>query len=90
MDLMTVLAWIVLGLIAGFLANLIVNKGGGGLVSSIILGIVGAVVGGFLSTQLGGPAVTGFNLTSVVVATVGAIVVLVVYHLLMRGRRRVT
>ncbi len=88
MDLMTVLAWIVLGLIAGFLANMIVNKGGGGLVSSIILGIVGAVVGGFLSTQLGGPAVTGFNITSVIVATVGAIVVLVLYHLLMRGRRR--
>ena len=89
MDLMTILAWIVLGLIAGFLANMIVNKGGGGLVSSLVLGIIGAVVGGWLSTQLGGPAVTGFNLTSVVVATVGAIVVLFIYHLVMRGRRRV-
>ena len=85
---MSILAWIVLGLIAGFLANLIVNKGTGGLISSLVLGVIGAVVGGFLFNQFGEAGVSGINLYSILVATVGAVVVLFLYHLLMRGRGR--
>jgi uncharacterized membrane protein YeaQ/YmgE (transglycosylase-associated protein family) len=81
-----ILTWIVLGLIAGFIAAKIVNKKGAGFFLDIVLGIVGAVVGGFLFTALGESAVTGFNLYSLVVAVVGAIVVLVIYHAIV-GRR---
>jgi len=76
----------VLGLIAGFIASKLVNKQGEGLLLDIVLGIVGAVVGGFLFNQLGAAGVTGFNIYSMVVAVVGAVVVLVLYHLLT-GRR---
>jgi uncharacterized membrane protein YeaQ/YmgE (transglycosylase-associated protein family) len=85
---MSILAWIVLGLIAGFIASKIVNRSGGNLVLDLVLGVVGAFVGGFLFTRFGGPGVDGLNLMSIVVATVGAIVVLVIYHALT-GRRRV-
>jgi uncharacterized membrane protein YeaQ/YmgE (transglycosylase-associated protein family) len=83
---MSFLAWIVLGLIAGFIASKIVNKSGEGLLLDIILGIVGAVVGGFLFQTFGMSAVTGVNIYSILVAVVGAIVVLVVYHALSRRR----
>jgi len=83
---MSILTWIVLGLIAGFIAAKIVNKKGAGFFLDIVLGIVGAVVGGFLFTALGESGVTGFNLYSLVVAVVGAIVVLVIYHAIV-GRR---
>lgn len=83
---MSILAWIVLGLIAGFLGSKIVNKSGEGLVLDLVLGIVGAVVGGFLFNQFGASGVTGLNLYSLLVATVGAIVVLVLYHMLVRRR----
>ncbi|MEO8226890.1 MAG: GlsB/YeaQ/YmgE family stress response membrane protein [Gemmatimonadota bacterium] len=82
------LAWIVLGLIAGFIGSKIVNKTGEGLVVDIILGIVGAVVGGWLFNQFGSAGVTGLNLYSILVAVIGAIVVLVIYHALVGGRRR--
>jgi uncharacterized membrane protein YeaQ/YmgE (transglycosylase-associated protein family) len=82
---MSIIAWIVLGLIAGFIASKIVNKQGEGLVLDIVLGIVGAVVGGWLFTQFGAAGVTGFNLYSVLVAVVGAIVVLVIYHAIRRS-----
>ena len=82
---MSYLAWIVLGLIAGFIGSKIVNKRGEGLILDIILGIVGAIVGGWLFTMLGAHAVTGLNLYSLAVAVVGAIVVLVVYHALRRA-----
>ena len=85
---MSILAWIVLGLIAGFIASRIVNSQGAGCLLDMVLGIVGAVVGGFLFNQLGAAGVTGFNIYSMFVAVVGAIVVLVVYHLLT-GRRAV-
>jgi len=85
---MSILAWIVLGLIAGFIASKVVNRSGGNLVLDLLLGVVGAFVGGFLFTRFGGPDVTGLNLMSIVVATVGAIVVLVLYHALS-GRRRI-
>ena len=83
---MSIIAWIVLGLIAGFIAAKIVNKSGAGFFLDIVLGIVGAVVGGFLFTALGASGVTGFNLYSLVVAVIGAIVVLVIYHAIV-GRR---
>jgi uncharacterized membrane protein YeaQ/YmgE (transglycosylase-associated protein family) len=84
---MSILAWIVLGLISGFIASKIVNKSGEGIVLDIILGIVGAVVGGFLFNMVGATGVTGFNIWSMVVAVVGAIVVLVIKHALVgRGR----
>ena len=83
---MSILAWIVLGLIAGFLGSKIVNKTGEGLVLDIVLGIVGALVGGFLFNQFGAAGVTGLNLYSLLVATIGAIVVLVLYHLVVRRR----
>jgi uncharacterized membrane protein YeaQ/YmgE (transglycosylase-associated protein family) len=83
---MSIIGWIILGLIAGFIASKLVNKTGEGVILDIILGIVGAIVGGFLFNQFGAAGVTGFNLYSMVVAIIGAIVVLVLYHALF-GRR---
>ena len=84
---MDILTWIIVGLVAGTCASFVV-RGGYGLIGNIVLGVVGAFVGGFLFTRFGGPDVTGLNLMSIVVATVGAIVVLVLYHALS-GRRRI-
>ena len=81
---MSYIAWIVLGLIAGFIGSKIVNKSGEGLVLDIILGIVGAFVGGWLFTMFGASGVTGLNLYSIMVAAVGAIVVLVLFHAIRR------
>jgi uncharacterized membrane protein YeaQ/YmgE (transglycosylase-associated protein family) len=85
---MSIIGWLVLGLIAGFIASKVVNKTGEGLILDIVLGIVGAVVGGFLFTQFGAAGVTGFNLYSMFVAVIGAVVVLVVYHAVV-GRRSI-
>lgn len=85
---MSVIGWLILGLIAGFVASKIVNKAGEGVVLDIVLGIVGAVVGGWLFATFGGTGVTGFNLYSMFVAVIGAIVVLFVYHA-VTGRRSV-
>ncbi|QEE41025.1 MULTISPECIES: GlsB/YeaQ/YmgE family stress response membrane protein [unclassified Methylobacterium] len=85
---MSLLAWIVLGLIAGFIGSKIVNNTGQGLVVDILLGVVGAVVGGFLFNQFGQPGVSGVNLYSLLVAVVGAVLLLWLYHALA-GRRRV-
>jgi uncharacterized membrane protein YeaQ/YmgE (transglycosylase-associated protein family) len=81
---MSIIGWIILGLIAGFIGSKIVNKTGQGLFMDIILGIVGAIVGGFLFSAVGIGGVTGLNLYSMVVAIIGAIVVLVVYHAVAR------
>jgi len=83
---MSLIAWIVLGLIAGFIASKIVNKSGEGLILDIVLGIVGSVVGGWLFHTFGMPGVTGVDLYSILVAVVGAIVVLFIYHALVRSR----
>jgi uncharacterized membrane protein YeaQ/YmgE (transglycosylase-associated protein family) len=77
---MSVIGWIILGLISGFIASKIVNKAGEGALLDIILGVVGAVVGGWLFNTFGMAGVTGFNLYSMLVAIVGAVVVLVIYH----------
>jgi uncharacterized membrane protein YeaQ/YmgE (transglycosylase-associated protein family) len=83
---MSILAWIIVGLIAGWIGSMIVNRGGEGPLLDIVLGIVGAFVGGFLFNMIGHSGVTGFNLYSILVAVVGAIVVLVIYHALFRRR----
>jgi uncharacterized membrane protein YeaQ/YmgE (transglycosylase-associated protein family) len=81
---MSIIAWIVMGLVAGFIGSKIVNKSGEGLILDVVLGIVGAVIGGWLFTFLGAQGVTGFNLYSLFVAVIGAIVVLVIYHLIRK------
>jgi len=83
---MSILAWIVLGLISGFVASKIVNRQGAGCLLDIVLGIVGAFVGGIIFTGIGGQGVTGFNLWSMFVAIVGAVVVLVIYHAIFDRR----
>jgi len=83
---MSILAWIVLGLVAGFIASKLVNKTGGGLVFDLVLGVIGAFVGGFLFSRFGEAGVSGLNLYSLLVATVGAVVVLLIYHLVARRR----
>jgi uncharacterized membrane protein YeaQ/YmgE (transglycosylase-associated protein family) len=83
---MSIIGWIVLGLIAGFIGSRIVNKEGEGMVLDIVLGIVGAIVGGWIFSLFGGEGVSGLNLYSMFVAIVGAVIVLVVYHF-VSGRR---
>ena len=81
---MSFLAWIVLGLLAGFIGSKIVNKSGDGLILDILLGVVGAVVGGWLFHMFVATGVTGLNLYSLLVAVVGACFFLVVYHAIAR------
>ncbi len=83
---MSIIGWLVLGLIAGFIASKIVNNSGQGIFLDIVLGIIGAFVGGFLFSVFGAAPVTGFNLYSMIVAVIGAIVVLWLYHALVRRR----
>jgi uncharacterized membrane protein YeaQ/YmgE (transglycosylase-associated protein family) len=81
---MSIISWIVLGLIAGFIGSKLVNKTGEGFVLDIALGIVGAVIGGWLFSLFGMYGVTGLNIYSLIVAVVGAVVFLVVYHAIRR------
>ena len=83
---MGILSWLVVGLIAGFIGSKIVNRSGEGLVRDIILGVIGAVIGDAIFTELGLVGVTGVNLTSIVVAAIGAIIVLVIYHAVISRR----
>ena len=86
---MSIIGWIVLGLIAGFVASKLVNKRGEGFVMDIVLGVVGAIVGGFIFSMFGGTPVTGFNVYSMLVSVIGAVVVLLVYHAMVGKRRTV-
>jgi uncharacterized membrane protein YeaQ/YmgE (transglycosylase-associated protein family) len=81
---MSIISWIVLGLIAGFIGSKLVNKTGEGFFLDIVLGIVGAVIGGWLFSLFGMHGVTGLNIYSLIVAVVGAVVFLVVYHAIRR------
>jgi uncharacterized membrane protein YeaQ/YmgE (transglycosylase-associated protein family) len=81
---MSIIAWIVLGLIAGFIGSKLVNKTGEGFFLDIALGIVGAVIGGWLFNLFGMQGVTGLNVYSLVVAVIGAVVFLVIYHAIRR------
>jgi uncharacterized membrane protein YeaQ/YmgE (transglycosylase-associated protein family) len=82
---MSILAWIVLGLIAGLIGSKLVNKSGEGVLLDIILGIVGAVIGGWVFNLFGAAGVTGLNLYSLLVAVIGSVLFLVVYHALRRA-----
>jgi uncharacterized membrane protein YeaQ/YmgE (transglycosylase-associated protein family) len=84
---MGLISWIVLGLIAGFIGSKIVNKTGEGLILDVVLGVVGAVIGGYLFNLFGAQGVTGLNLWSLLVAVIGAVVVLMIYRLVLGGGR---
>jgi uncharacterized membrane protein YeaQ/YmgE (transglycosylase-associated protein family) len=86
---MSFLAWIVLGLLAGFIASHLVNHRGEGMILDILLGIVGAMIGGWIFQMFGASGVNGVNMYSVIVAVIGAIVFLVLYHAIRRMNRRV-
>jgi uncharacterized membrane protein YeaQ/YmgE (transglycosylase-associated protein family) len=86
---MGILAWLIVGLIAGFIGSKIVNRAGEGLVRDIILGIIGALVGGWIFTAVGATGVTGVNIYSIFVAVIGAVVVLVAYHAIFGQRAAV-
>jgi uncharacterized membrane protein YeaQ/YmgE (transglycosylase-associated protein family) len=77
---MSIIAWLILGLIAGFIGSKIVDSSGQGLLLDIVLGIVGAMVGGFLFSLLGASPVTGLNVYSLFVAVIGSIAILLIYH----------
>ena len=81
---MSFFAWLIMGLIAGFIASKLVNKHGEGVAMDIVLGIIGAVVGGFIAKLAGFTGVTGFDLYSILVSVVGAVIVLVAYHAVTR------
>jgi uncharacterized membrane protein YeaQ/YmgE (transglycosylase-associated protein family) len=83
---MGIISWIILGLIAGFIGSKIVDRQGQGFWLDIVLGIIGALVGGFLFDLFGAAGVTGLNIYSMIVAVIGAIVVLLIYNAVM-GRR---
>ncbi len=84
---MSFVAWIVLGLVAGFIGSKLVNHTGEGLIRDVLLGVVGAFIGGYLFSLFGASGVTGLNLYSLLVAVVGAVVFLIVYHAIFRRRR---
>jgi uncharacterized membrane protein YeaQ/YmgE (transglycosylase-associated protein family) len=84
-----ILTWIVLGLLAGWIASLIMKGGGYGIVGDIVVGILGAVVGGWLGAALFGLDVTGINLTSILLAVAGAILLIAIYRAVFGTRREV-
>ena len=86
---MSILGWIIFGVIAGFIASKIVNKQGQGFIVDLVLGVIGAVVGGWLFERFGYQGVGGFNIYSMIVAVIGAIIVLFIYHA-VTGRRTST
>ena len=86
---MSIIAWLILGLVAGFIGSKIVNRTGEGLLTDIILGVVGAFVGGLLFSIVGAAPVTGLNIYSLIVAVIGSIVVLAIYHALWVSNRPV-
>jgi uncharacterized membrane protein YeaQ/YmgE (transglycosylase-associated protein family) len=84
---MGIITWIVVGLIAGLLGKLIMpGDDPGGIIVTILIGIIGAFIGGFVVSIFGGTGVTGFNIWSIIVATIGAIILLAIYRLLVGGR----
>ncbi|MDQ6673945.1 MAG: GlsB/YeaQ/YmgE family stress response membrane protein [Chloroflexota bacterium] len=86
---MSIVAWIVLGLIAGWLAGQVMKGGGYGVIGDIVLGIVGAIIGGFLTgVLLGRDMVNGFNIESIVVAFIGAVVLIAISRALSGNRAR--
>lgn len=85
--IVTILVWLILGLAAGFIASLLMGSGGFGLIGDVIFGVLGALLGGWLSSQFLGLDVTGLNLTSLAIAVVGAAIVIFIYRAIAPGRR---
>ena len=85
---MGIISWLVVGLIAGWLAGMVMKGGGYGVVGDIVLGIIGALVGGFLASTFLKVDITGINLVSIVIAALGALIVVFVSRLVMGGNRR--
>jgi len=85
---MSILGWIILGGLAGWLASVLVRGTGLGIIADILIGIVGAFIGGIIVGALGGTGVTGFNIWSFVVAVIGAVVLLLIVRLFTGGRTR--
>ena len=88
---MSLLSWVIVGLIAGFLAGKVMRKGGYGLIGDIIVGVAGGLIGGWLATSVLkiGKAVSGINVESILVAFVGAVILLVLLRALNVGRRSI-
>ena len=89
-EVMSFFAWLILGLLAGFIASHLVNHRGEGMILDILLGIVGAIVGGWLAYISGFSGINQLNIHSIIVATIGSVVVLFLYHAIRRsviGRR---
>lgn len=85
---MTLLSWLILGFISGFIASHLVNHRGEGMVLDVLLGIVGAVIGGWIAPRLGvegAAGVSGVNLASIILSVCGAVLFLLVYHVIRRG-----
>ena len=85
---MSIVAWILLGLIAGFVGSKLVNKTGEGVLLDIVLGVVGAIVGGYVFSMFGAHGVTGLNIYSLIVAVIGSVLVLVIYHAVKGSAKR--
>jgi uncharacterized membrane protein YeaQ/YmgE (transglycosylase-associated protein family) len=86
---MGIISWLVLGALAGWVASMIMGKNGSmGAIANIVVGIVGAFIGGYVMSQISGYDVTGFNLTSFLVALVGAVILLAIINLFTKGRVR--
>lgn len=82
---MSLVTWLLLGLISGFIASHLVNHRGEGMVLDVLLGIVGAIIGGWLAALLGVAGATALNLYSIIVSVAGAVAFLVIYHAIRRG-----
>lgn len=83
---MSIIAWIILGLVAGWLAGMVMKGGGYGIIGDIVVGVVGALIGGFIASALGVGDVTGFNIPSIIIAFLGACILIFVLRL-FSGRR---
>lgn len=84
---MSILGWVILGAVAGWLASIVTGRNSQmGCIGNIIAGVVGALIGGFVFSLLGGTGVTGFNLYSLIVAFIGAVIILAIWNVLS-GRR---
>lgn len=83
----TVIAWIIVGAIGGWLASLVVRGSGLGLIGDIVVGIIGGVIGGLIVSAFGGSGVSGINIWSIIVAFIGAVVLLLLVRLFSGSRR---
>lgn len=84
---MSILAWIVIGGLAGWVASLIMSTENNGIITNVIVGVIGGFIGGFVFSALGGAGVTGFNMWSFMVAVVGAVILLGLVRLMGGGQK---